>query len=154
MSLHIKSFVPTYPLCVHFIQYGKGTAVRQKYFRKQEKYICIFYHFSTLNHHRLLTFALKGKKPIFHTCHGYPEYFWEPHWKSMGLPEISSSAVPIVSIMVAGNMMTQVGRVSAAMVVTWFSRNIPEFSTRKLNAWVHKSNLLSVVMRLNPNAIS
>ena len=22
-------------------------------------------------------------------CQGYPGYFWEPHWKSMGLPEIS-----------------------------------------------------------------
>ena len=24
-----------------------------------------------------------------HTCQGYPGYFQEPHWKSMGLPEIS-----------------------------------------------------------------
>ena len=24
-----------------------------------------------------------------HTCRGYPGYFWESHWKSMGLPKIS-----------------------------------------------------------------
>ena len=26
---------------------------------------------------------------FLHTCQGYPEYFREPHWFSMGLPEIS-----------------------------------------------------------------
>ena len=24
-----------------------------------------------------------------HTCQGYPGYFWEPHWKSVGHPRIS-----------------------------------------------------------------
>ena len=29
------------------------------------------------------------KTVFYHTCQGYPGYFQEPHWKSMGLPEIS-----------------------------------------------------------------